>query len=131
MMVQQHVRRIMVIDDSSTVRRIIEGTLLRDGFNVDSFADGLEAMQSLLRGATLVPDLVLLDIRLPQLDGYAVARLLRQKSEFSHTVIVMISSQDSIFDRLRGKMVGASAHITKPFKPGEVLEVVHQLLDHA
>lgn len=122
-------RHIMVIDDSPTVRRIIEGTLMRDGYQVDSFGNGLEAMVSLTRGETVVPDLVLLDIELPQMDGYGVARLFRQKSEFRHTIIVMISARNGVVDKIRGHMVGAREYITKPFKPGYILAVVRQQLN--
>ena len=124
-------RNIMIIDDSPTVRRIIEGTLLRDGYHVDSFGNGLDAIVSLTRGETTVPHLVLLDIGLPQMNGYSVAKLFRQKSEFRQTIVVMISARDGVIDRIRGHMVGAKAYIAKPFKPGDILSIVRQLLnDH-
>ena len=124
-------RHIMVIDDSPTVRRIIQGTLYRSGYQVDCFGSGLEAIMSLTRGETSVPDLVLLDIGLPQMDGYSVAKIFRQKSEFKQTIIVMISARDGVIDRIRGHMVGAKGYITKPFKPGDILDVVQNLLQQS
>jgi twitching motility two-component system response regulator PilG len=118
----------MVIDDSPTVRKIIEGALLRNGYAVASFENGLVAMQSLMSGATPIPAVVLLDIQLPELDGYQVARLLRSKPELKDTKIVMISSQSGPFDRFRGRVAGAFHYITKPFNSMDVLEVVRQAL---
>jgi twitching motility two-component system response regulator PilG len=121
--------RIMVIDDSAVVRRIIEGILIRDGYQVYSFEHGPAAMQALTAHQTPVPDLVLLDVQLPFMDGYNVARLFKQNPGLEQTVIVMVSGNDGVFDKIRGKMAGAKAYITKPFKPGEVLDVVHGLLE--
>lgn len=118
----------MVIDDSLTVRRIIEGTLKRDGFSVVSFENGLDAIRALTLGETAVPDLVFLDIGLPEMDGYNIAKIFRQKQDFEHTVIVMISGHSSLFNKVRGRWAGAQDYITKPFKPGEVLAVAHSLL---
>ena len=82
---------IMVIDDSTTVRKIIETCLGRQGFQVLGFSDGIEAMRWLMGPTSRVPDLVLLDIGLPKMDGYEVARRLKIKPQFSNTVIVMLS----------------------------------------
>lgn len=122
-------RNIMVIDDSKVICRIIEGILVREGYQVASFGHGPEAMQALTKKQTNIPDLVLLDIQLPHMDGYSVARLFRQNHAFDQTVIVMVSGNDGMFDKLRGRMAGAKAYITKPFKPGEVLAVVQNLLN--
>jgi twitching motility two-component system response regulator PilG len=120
--------RIMIIDDSAVVRRIIEGILIRDGYLVDSFNHGPEAMQALSNHQVHVPDLVLLDIQLPYMDGYSVAKLFRQNRGLDQTSIVMISGNDGMLDKVRWRMVGAKAYINKPFKPGEVLNVVHNIL---
>jgi twitching motility two-component system response regulator PilG len=121
--------RIMVIDDSAVVRRIIEGILIRDGYQVYSFEHGPAAMQALSGHQTPVPDLVLLDVQLPYMDGYSVAKLFKQNPGLEQTIIVMVSGNDGVLDRFRGRIAGAKAYITKPFKPGEVLEVVHGLLE--
>ncbi len=120
--------RIMVIDDSAVVRRIIEGILIRDGYYVDSFSHGPEAMKALSNRQTPVPDLVLLDIQLPYMDGYNVAKLFRQNRGLDQTNIVIISGNDGVFDKVRWRMVGAKRYINKPFKPGEILSVVHSVL---
>jgi twitching motility two-component system response regulator PilG len=119
---------IMVIDDSMTVRAVIEACLRRYGFQVTAFADGLAAMGALSRGEVAVPDLLLLDIGLPKMDGYEVARILRARPEFARTVIVMLTAHDGMFDRIHSRMVGASAYITKPFKVSYVVDVVRSYL---
>ncbi|MBA3823465.1 MAG: response regulator [Ktedonobacterales bacterium] len=123
--------RIMIIDDSALIQRIIEGILRREGYQVSSFNHGPEAMEALAMHRVDVPDLVFMDIGLPLMDGYTAARLFRQKDDFDQTVIVMISGNDGMFDKIRGRMAGAKAYITKPFKPGEILDVVHQFLHDA
>lgn len=120
--------RIMIIDDSALIQRIIEGILRREGYQVSSFNHGPEAMEALMTQRVDVPDLIFMDIGLPIMDGYTAARFFRQKEAFDQTVIVMISGNDGMFDRIRGRMAGAKAYITKPFKPGEILDVVHQFL---
>ena len=115
---------VMVIDDSLTVRKIMETSLKREGFNAISYPDGLQAMQALARGEVPVPDLILLDVGLPKMDGYEVARAFKQKSRLGNTVIIMLSGRDGMFDKLRGRMAGAKEYITKPFKPAEVIAVV-------
>lgn len=119
---------IMVIDDSMTVRAVIEASLRRHGFDVSSFPDGLAAMAALSRGEVPVPDLLLLDIGLPKMDGYEVARILRSKADFNRTAIVMLTAHDGVIDRFRSRMVGASAFITKPFRVSYVVETVRQQL---
>jgi DNA-binding response OmpR family regulator len=115
---------IMVIDDSQTVRKIMTTALGREGFAVVSFPDGIEAMRWLARPDAPVPDVITLDIGLPKLDGYEVARRLKAKPQFSQTVILIISRRDGVIDRLKGRLAGASAYIAKPFKTCDVIAVV-------
>jgi twitching motility two-component system response regulator PilG len=115
---------VVVIDDSLTVRKIMEVSLRREGFEVISFPDGLQAIDALNRNEITVPDLILLDVGLPKMDGYQVARTLKQKSRFGNTVIIMLSGRDGVFDRIKGRLAGAKAYITKPFKPIEVIAAV-------
>jgi twitching motility two-component system response regulator PilG len=119
---------VMVIDDSLTVRKIMETSLRREGFEAISFPDGLQAMSALSRGEVPVPDLVLLDVGLPKMDGYEIARAFKQKNRLGDTVIIMLSGRDGIFDKLRGRMAGAKEYITKPFKTAEVIAVVRSHL---
>lgn len=117
-------RTIMLIDDSQTVRTIIETTFKRIGIPVFAYSDGFAAIQALTRGEVPVPDLLLLDIGLPRMDGYEVARILHAKPAFSHTTIVMLSGRDGMMDRFKSKMVGARDYIRKPFRISQVVNVV-------
>lgn len=119
---------VMVIDDSLTVRKIMESSLRREGFQAVSFPDGLQAMSALSSGEIPVPDLILLDVGLPKVNGYEIARMFKQKNRFGNTVIIMLSGRDGVFDKLRGRMAGAKAYITKPFKTAEVIATVRSHL---
>jgi len=119
---------VMVIDDSATVRKIIETCLGREGFEVKGFSDGVEAMKWLTEPYSRPPDLVILDIGLPKMDGYEVARRIKTKPQFANTVIVMLSRRDGMIDRLKGRLAGAKAYITKPFKTQDVISVIEQHL---
>lgn len=115
---------IMVIDDSQTVRKIMETCLRREGFAVVSFPDGVEAMRWLSQSNARIPDVVTLDIGLPKIDGYEVARRLKAKPQFNQAVIIMISRRNGIIDRLKGRLAGAKEYMTKPFKTRDVIAVV-------
>lgn len=119
---------VMVIDDSITVRKIIETCLGRQGFQVLGFPDGVEAMRWLMEPTSRIPDLVLLDIGLPKMDGYEVARRLKIKPQFNNTVIVMLSRRDGMIDRLKGRLAGAKDYITKPFKTQDIISITESYL---
>jgi twitching motility two-component system response regulator PilG len=119
---------IMVIDDSTTVRKIIATCLGREGFAVVSFPDGVEAMRWLSQPNARIPDLVTLDIGLPKMDGFEVARRLKAKPQFNQTVIIMISRRDGVIDRLKGRLAGAKVSIAKPFKTHDVIAVVESYI---
>ncbi len=119
---------VMVIDDSTTVRKIIETSLRREGFTVESYPDGIEAMRALTNPQAPIPDLVLLDIGLPKMDGYEVARRLKTKPQFGNTVIVMLSRRDGMIDRLKGRLAGAKDYITKPFKIQDIVSVIESYI---
>lgn len=119
---------ILVIDDSATVRKILETCLRREGFQVESFHDGVEAIRWLIGPQAHIPDLVWLDIGLPKMDGYEVARYLKTRPKFSKTVIVMLTRRDGIVDRLKGRLAGARAYMTKPFKTQDIVFVTRSLL---
>src|SRR5260370_29671229 len=110
---------VMIIDDSLTVRKIIETSLRREGFEFASYPDGIEALRGLAEGRQAVPDLVILDVGLPKMDGYEIARRLKTKPEFANTIIIMLSGRDGVIDRLKGRLSGARDYITKPFKTQE------------
>jgi twitching motility two-component system response regulator PilG len=119
---------VMVIDDSPTIRKIVETCLKREGFTVAAFADGIEAMQALTSPRARVPDLVVLDIGLPKMDGYEVARCLKTKPQFSNTIIIMLSRRDGIIDRLKGRLAGAREYLIKPFKTQDFINVIESYL---
>jgi twitching motility two-component system response regulator PilG len=119
---------VMVIDDSLTVRKIIETSLKREGIASVSYPDGVEALRALKEKRCQIPDLVILDIGLPRMDGYEVARFFKTKEQFNNTVIVMLSKRDGVIDRLKGRLAGAKDYITKPFRTQDVMSVVHSYL---
>ena len=121
---------IMVIDDSPTVRKIIETCLRREDFDVLGFTDGVEEMRWITNDpAARIPDLVLLDINLPKIDGYEVARRFKTKAIFNNTIIIMLSRRDSVIDRLKGRLAGAKDYITKPFKTQEIVSIIQEQLN--
>lgn len=119
---------VMVIDDSSTVRKIIENCLGHKGFEVQGFSDGVEAIRWLTQEETRVPDLVILDVSLPKMDGYEVARRLKSKPQFSNTIIIMLSRHNGMMDKLKGRLVGAKDFLTKPFRTQDIITVIESHL---
>lgn len=119
---------IWIIDDSLTVRKILEICLRREGFEVKPFCDGVEALSSLNERDVDIPDLVFVDIGLPKLDGYEVLRLLKARAILSETALVVISRRDGVLDLLKGRLAGAAAYITKPFTLATVRGVVREQL---
>jgi DNA-binding response OmpR family regulator len=119
---------VLVIDDSQVVRKILETCLGREGYEVRGFSDGVEAMRWLAGPTARVPDLVILDIGLPKLDGYEVARRLKAKPQFAHTVLVMLTRRDGMIDRMKGHLAGAQHYLTKPFKTKDIINLAKTYL---
>ncbi len=117
-------KRVICVDDSPTVRKILETCLHREGFMVYTFSDGVEMLRWLTGPEGRIPHLVILDICLPKLDGYTVAQRLRAKRQFANVIIVMLSRRDSVIDRIKGRLAGATAYLDKPFKTQDVVSVV-------
>ena len=115
--------KVMVVDDSKTIRRTAETLLKKEGFEVITATDGFEALSMI---ADHQPDLILLDIMMPRLDGYQTCALIKHHRVFRHTPVVMLSSKDGLFDRARGRVVGSDNYITKPFTREELLSVIEQ-----
>lgn len=120
---------VMIIDDSATVRKIIEVSLKREGFMCAGYPDGIEALRALAEKRHPIPELVLLDIGLPKMDGYNIARYLKAKPQFREMVIVMLSERQGVMDRLKGRLAGAQDYMTKPFRTEDVLSMVRSHLN--
>jgi twitching motility two-component system response regulator PilG len=117
-------RTVLVVDDSPTVRKLVALTLERQGYQVRAAADGSEALRVIREQG--VPDLVLLDISMPGMDGYQLCRLLKQSPEAKAVPVVMLSGKDGFFDKVRGRMAGSTAYITKPFAPEALVQAVNK-----
>jgi twitching motility two-component system response regulator PilG len=115
--------KIMVIDDSSTIRKTAETLLKRAGFEVITAADGFEAMSVV---ADQHPDIIFIDIMMPRLDGYQTCALIKNNKRFGSTPIVMLSSKDGLFDRARGKLAGSEEHIHKPFTQDDLVNAINK-----
>jgi twitching motility two-component system response regulator PilG len=115
--------KIMVIDDSSTIRRSAEIFLGQAGYHVVTAEDGFDALAKINDHQ---PALILCDILMPRLDGYQTCALIKKSAKFHATPVLMLSSKDGLFDRARGAMVGASAYLTKPFSKDSLLTAVRE-----
>lgn len=123
----ESVTKIMVIDDSKTIRRTAETLLKNEGFEVIVATDGFEALSMI---ADHRPSLIFLDIMMPRLDGYQTCALIKHHKVFRHTPVVMLSSKDGLFDRARGRVVGSDHYITKPFTREELLAAIEMHCDN-
>ncbi|MBX3289442.1 MAG: response regulator [Acidobacteria bacterium] len=120
-------KKILVVDDSPTIRKLISGKLEKCGHDVVCSSDGVEAME-MLQG--MKPDLILLDITMPRMDGYQVCKMIRGNDVTKDVPVVMISGKDGFFDKVRGRMAGSSGYITKPFGPETLMKVVDGFLQN-
>ena len=118
-------KTILVVDDSATVRKLISSKLEKSGHNVVCAEDGVDAMSVL---ESTVPDLVLLDIAMPRMDGYSVCKLIRANEATKDVPVVMISGKDGFFDKVRGRMAGTTGYITKPFGPETLMRALETYL---
>ena len=112
---------VLVVDDSPTIRKIVEVTLRRERIKVIGVADGLSALAAV---ADAQPRLVLLDITLPGMDGYQICQVLKQRPTSKHIPVVMLSGRDGFFDKMRGRLVGSTQYVTKPFDPAALVKAV-------
>ncbi len=113
--------KVMVIDDSNTIRRSAEIFLLQAGATVILAEDGFDALAKI---ADYQPEVVFVDIMMPRLDGYQTCALIKKNPKFAATPVVMLSSKDGLFDRARGRMVGSNEYLTKPFTKDSLLKTV-------
>lgn len=117
---------VLVVDDSPTVRKIVQLTLQRERIRVVTAGDGLSALAAV---ADEQPDLILLDIMLPRMDGYNICQVVRKSMAHRDMPIIMLSGKDGIFDKMRGKLAGSTEYITKPFDSAELVQTVKRHLD--
>jgi twitching motility two-component system response regulator PilG len=113
--------KVMVIDDSNTIRRSAEIFLSQAGCQVVLAEDGFDALAKI---ADHHPDIIFVDIMMPRLDGYQTCALIKKNVRFGATPVVMLSSKDGLFDRARGRMVGSDEYLTKPFTKDSLLKAV-------
>ena len=115
--------KVMIIDDSKTIRKSAETLLNKEGCNVLTAEDGFEALAKI---AEHKPDLIFVDIMMPRLDGYQTCTLIKNNRQFRDTPVIMLTSKDSIFDKARGRIVGSEEYLTKPFTRDDLLQAVNR-----
>ena len=116
--------KVLVIDDSNTIRRSAEIFLKQGGHEVLLAEDGFDALSKV---NDYLPDLIFCDILMPRLDGYQTCAIIKRNPKFSTVPIVMLSSKDGVFDKARGRMVGSQDYLTKPFTKDQLLHTVQKL----
>jgi twitching motility two-component system response regulator PilG len=113
--------KVLVIDDSKTIRRTAETLLSKEGCEVFTAVDGFDALAKI---ADHQPDIVFVDIMMPRLDGYQTCALIKHNKVFRSIPVIMLSSKDGLFDRARGRIVGSEHYLTKPFTKDELLDAI-------
>ncbi len=115
------VTKVMVIDDSNTIRRSAEIFLKQGGYEVVLAEDGFDALSKVNDHG---PDIIFCDILMPRLVGYQTCAIIKRNPRFAHTPVIMLSSKDGLFDKARGRMVGSQDYLTKPFTKDQLLQTV-------
>ncbi len=115
--------KVLVIDDSKTIRKTAESLLAKAGCTVLTAEDGFEALGIV---ANQRPDLVFLDVMMPRLDGYQTCALIKANARFRDLPVIMLSSKDGLFDRARGRLAGSEQYLTKPFTADELLDALRR-----
>ena len=119
--------KVLVVDDSQTIRRSAEIFLKQGGHQVALAEDGFDALSKI---NDFHPDLVFCDILMPRLDGYQTCAIIKRNARFANIPVVMLSSKDGVFDKARGRMVGSQEYLTKPFTKDQLLQAVQQFGTH-
>ena len=118
--------KVMVIDDSKTIRRTAETLLKKEGCDVVTATDGFEALSKI---SDHQPNIIFVDIMMPRLDGYQTCALIKNTRVFKSTPVIMLSSKDGLFDKARGRIVGSEQYLTKPFTRDELLGAIRAHVD--
>jgi len=117
--------KVMVVDDSNTIRRTAETILSKAGCDVVTAVDGFDSLAKIV---DVVPDVIFVDIMMPRLDGYQTCALIKNNNEFKQTPVIMLSSKDGLFDKAKGRIVGADEYLTKPFSKNELFAVLERIV---
>ena len=115
--------KVMIIDDSKTIRRTAEMLLAKAGCDVVTAVDGFDALAKI---ADSNPDLIFVDIMMPRLDGYQTCSLIKNNADFAAKPVIMLSSKDGLFDKARGRIVGSDEYLTKPFSKEELFGAIER-----
>lgn len=115
--------KVMIIDDSKTIRRTAETLLEKAGCEVISAVDGFDALAKI---ADTNPDVIFVDIMMPRLDGYQTCALIKNNADFASKPVIMLSSKDGLFDKARGRIVGSDEYLTKPFSKDELFDAINK-----
>lgn len=118
--------KVMVIDDSKTIRRTAETLLQKVGCTVFTAVDGFDALAKI---ADSNPDIIFVDIMMPRLDGYQTCALIKNNQTFQKTPVIMLSSKDGLFDKAKGRIVGSDEYLTKPFSKEELFGAIRQYVN--
>src|SRR5690606_4310695 len=119
--------KVMVIDDSKTIRRTAETLLRKEGCEVVTAVDGFEALSKI---SDQRPQIIFVDIMMPRLDGYQTCALIKNNQMFRQTPVIMLSSKDGLFDKARGRIVGSEQYLTKPFTRDELLGAIRRHVEN-
>ena len=117
--------KVLVIDDSNTIRRTAETLLSKAGCDVSTASDGFDSLAKIV---DLKPDVIFVDIMMPRLDGYQTCALIKNNDDFKATPVIMLSSKDGLFDKAKGRIVGADDYLTKPFGRAELLNALEKYI---
>lgn len=117
--------KVMIVDDSNTIRRTAETILSKAGCDVTTAVDGFDSLAKIV---DVVPDVIFVDIMMPRLDGYQTCALIKNNNEFKKTPVIMLSSKDGLFDKAKGRIVGADEYLTKPFSKNELFDVLERIV---
>ena len=120
--------KVMLIDDSRTIRRSAETMLSREGCEVITANDGFEALSLIHKHE---PDLIFVDIMMPRLDGYQTCAIIKNNARFQKVPVIMLTSKDGLFDKARGRIVGSDQYLTKPFTRDELLAALRDQIGHS
>lgn len=122
---QTQKKKVLVVDDSTTIRKTAESMLGKEGYQVETATDGFQALAKIVE---FKPDIIFLDIMMPRLDGYQVCSIVKSNPDFKHIPVLLLTSKDSIFDQAKGRIAGSEHFMTKPFSPPELLQAINEHL---